>query len=62
LLVFDTLIYGEKNIKLRCLRGRKKLAIFQSGQSGVTGCLAIVTRQGVPESLIDTLVDQNAHS
>jgi hypothetical protein len=61
LLVFDTLIYGEKNIELRCFRGRKKLAIFQSDQSGVTGCLAIVTRQGVPESLIDTLVDQDAH-
>ena len=27
----------------------------------VTGCLAIVTGQRVPESLIDTLVDQNAH-
>ena len=54
--------YGEKNIKLRGFRGRKKLAIPRSSQSGVTGCLAIMTGQGVPESLIDTLVDQNARS
>jgi hypothetical protein len=61
LLVFDTLIHGKENVEFGCLRRCKKLAIFQSSQSSVTGCLAIVIRQRVPESLIDTFVDQNAH-
>ncbi len=61
LLVFDTLIHGKKNVEFGCLRRCNKVAIFQSGQSSVTGCLAIVLRQRVPESLIDTFVDQNAH-
>jgi hypothetical protein len=61
LLVFDTLIHSKENVEFGCLRRCKKLAIFQSSQSSVTGCLAIVIRQRVPESLIDTFVDQNAH-
>jgi hypothetical protein len=60
LLVFDTLI-DSKDVEFGCLRRRKKLTIFQSSQSGVTGCLTIVIRQRVPESLFDTFVDQNAH-
>ncbi|MGB9435368.1 MAG: hypothetical protein WBQ89_24180, partial [Candidatus Acidiferrum sp.] len=39
----------------------KKLTIRQTGQSSVPGCLAIVTGKRVPDSLIDTFVDQNAH-
>jgi hypothetical protein len=39
----------------------KKVAILQSSESGVTGCLAIVTGQPVPGSLIDIVVEQNAH-
>jgi hypothetical protein len=61
LLVFDTLIHGKENVEFGCLRRCNKVAIFQSGQSSVTGCLAIALRQRVPESLIDTFVDQNAH-
>lgn len=54
-------IYGEENVKFGCFRCCKKLTIHQSSQSSVAGCLAIVTGQRVPESLIDTFVDQNAH-
>jgi len=61
LLVFDALIHGEENVEFGCFRGGKKVAILQSSESGVTGCLAIVAGQRVPESLIDILVDQNAH-
>ena len=61
MLVFDSLIHGKENVEPGCFRGGKKVAILQSGQPGVTGRLAIVARQKVPESLIDTFVDQNAH-
>ncbi|MFI5097332.1 MAG: hypothetical protein ACHQT6_05090 [Candidatus Acidiferrales bacterium] len=61
LLIFDALIHGEEDVKSGCFRCRKKVAIFQTCQTSVTGSLAIVTAQGVPESLIDTFVDQNAH-
>lgn len=61
MLVFDTLIDGEENVEFGFFRGVKKVAIFQSCESNVTDCLAIVTGQSVPESLVDTLVDQNAH-
>jgi len=59
--VFNTLIHGEENIEFGCFRSGKKVAILQSCESSVTGRLAMVTGQGVAESLIDTLVDQNAH-
>jgi hypothetical protein len=55
------LIHGEENVEFGCLGRRKKIAIFQSSQSSVTGCLAIVLGQTVPETLIDAFVDQNAH-
>ena len=61
MLVFDSLIHGRENVEPGCFRGIKKVAILQSGESGIAGCLAIVAGQGVPESLINTLVDQNAH-
>jgi len=49
------------SVNLRTLARNKKLIIRQTSQSSVAGRLAIVTGQRVPESLIDTLVDQNAH-
>jgi hypothetical protein len=58
LLVFDTLINGEENVEFACLRCSKNVAVLQPRQSSVTGRLAIVTGQSVPESLIDTLVDE----
>src|SRR5216683_740348 len=58
---FDALIHGEENVEFACFRSGKKVAILQSCQSSITGCLAIVAGQRVPKSLIDTLVDQNAH-
>ena len=42
-------------------RCRQKLAILQSSQPRVAGRLAVVARKGVPESLIDTLINQNPH-
>ncbi len=57
----ETLIHGDENVEFGCSRGGKEIAVLQSGKSGKTGCLAIVTGQRVPESLIDALVDQNAH-
>jgi hypothetical protein len=61
LLVFDTLINRKENVEFGRLRRYKELAIFQSGQPGETNCLAIVLGQRVPESFIDTFVDQNGH-
>jgi len=61
LLVFDTLVHGQENIEIGCFRGFEKLAVAQSSESCVPGCLAIVTGQRAAESLIDTFVDQNAH-
>jgi hypothetical protein len=61
LLIFDTLIGCEEDIKSGGFRRRKKFAILQSRQSGVTRPLAIMTGQMVPESLINAFVDQNAH-
>jgi len=58
LLVFDALIHGEENVEVAGFRSGKKVAVLQSRESGVTGRLAMVTGQGVAESLIDTLVDQ----
>jgi hypothetical protein len=50
---------SKENVEFGRLRRCKKVAIFQSSQSGITGCLAIVLGQRVPESLIDTFVDHN---
>jgi hypothetical protein len=61
LLVFDALIYSKENVKIRGFRCQKKLAVFQSSHSRVARCLAIVVRKGVPESLVDAFIDQNAH-
>lgn len=61
MLVFDPLIHGQEDIESCRFRCCEKIAIFQSGESGVTGCLAIVTGQIVSESLVDTFIDQNAH-
>jgi hypothetical protein len=55
------LIHGEENVKFGYFRCCKKLTIHESSQPSVAGRLAIVTGQSVPESLIDTFVDQNAH-
>jgi hypothetical protein len=59
--VFDALIHCEKNVKFGDFGCYEQLAILESGQSGVTGCLAIVIGQEIPESLVDTFIDQNAH-
>jgi hypothetical protein len=61
LLVFDTLIHGKENVEFGCFRGDKEVAILQSSESGATGRLAIVTGQLIPESLVDALLNQNAH-
>jgi hypothetical protein len=61
LLVFNALIHGKENIKFGRFRRLEKFTIFQPRQSGVTSCLAVVGRQRIPESLINTFVEQNAH-
>jgi hypothetical protein len=61
LLVFDSLIHSQENVEFCCFRCCKKIAIFQSCESGVTGGLAIVTGQIVSEPFVDTFIDQNAH-
>ncbi len=61
LLVFDALIHGKKNIKFGRFRRAQKRAILQPSEPCVTGGLAIVIGQVVPESLIDAFIDQNAH-
>jgi hypothetical protein len=61
LLIFETLIDGEENVESSCFSGGKKVAVLSSGESGVAGGLAIVSGKGVAETLIDALVDQNAH-
>ena len=61
MLVFDTLIDSQENIKFGRFRRVKELAILPSSQPSITDCLAIVAAQQGPESLIDTFIDQNAH-
>ena len=61
MLVFKSLIDRQENVKLRFFSGCEKLAILKSSESGVSSCLALLTRQGIAESLIDALIDQNAH-
>jgi hypothetical protein len=44
--------------------GKQAVAVTMKGrllEIRVTGRLAIVVRKGVPESLVDTLINQNAH-
>jgi hypothetical protein len=55
------LIHSQENVKFSCLCRLEKVAIPKSCQSGVAGCLAIVTGQRIAESLVDAFVDQDAH-
>jgi len=61
LLVFDALIHGEENIEFGDLRGGKKIAVLKSGESSITSGLALMTGEGVAETLIDAFVNENAH-
>jgi hypothetical protein len=61
LLIFDTLIHGEENIKPGHFRSDKEVAVLQSGESCVTGRLTIMIRQPGTESLINAFVDQDPH-
>lgn len=45
LLVFDTLIQGEKGIEFRAFCGCEEVAIFQAGHPGVADSLAILAGQ-----------------
>jgi hypothetical protein len=57
LLVFDALVHGEKNIKFGGFRRRERVTILESCESSVTRGLAIVAREIIPESLINTFVE-----
>jgi hypothetical protein len=61
LLVFNTVIHGKQDIEFGRFRSSEKFSILQASQSSITSCLAIVRRQGVPESLIDVFVEEDAH-
>ena len=61
LLVFDTLIQGEKGIEFGDFCSCEEVAIFQPGQPSVADSLAVRARQMIASSLVDTLVDQDAH-
>jgi hypothetical protein len=61
LLIFDALIHAEEDVEFGSFRCFEEVAIFQPGKSGVPDCLALVTRQRVSETLVDTLVDQDEH-
>jgi len=57
LLIFDALVNGEENVKFGFFRCRKKVAILEACQPSVTRRLAIVAREIIPESLINTFVE-----
>jgi len=57
LLVFDALVHGQENVKFGGFRRREKVAILESCKSSVTRGLAIVAREIIPESLINTFVE-----
>ncbi len=61
LLVFDALVHGEENVKFGGFRCRKKFAVLETCESSVTRGLAIVVREIIPESLINTFIEQNSH-
>lgn len=57
LLVFNALVHGEENVKLGGFRCGEKVAILQSCESSVTRGLAIVAREIIPGSLVNTFVE-----
>src|SRR5262249_1308906 len=60
LLILDALVHREENVKSGCFGRCKQFTVFQSGQSSIAGRLANMTREGVPESLIDAFIDQDS--
>ena len=56
LLVFDALIQGEKGIEFGAFCGCEEV-----GQPSVADSLAVLAGQMIASSLVDTLVDQDAH-
>jgi hypothetical protein len=61
LLVFDSTIHGEKNVKLSDFGCCEKFTVLKSGEAGVTSRLAIVFWEILPKALIEAFVDQNTH-
>lgn len=61
LLTLDALVHREEDVKSACFGRCQQVTVFQSGQSSIAGCLAIMTGEGVPESLIDAFIDQDSH-
>src|SRR5215831_6967993 len=61
LLVLDALVHSEEDFKSGSFCRRKQVTVFQSSHSSIAGGLAIVTGEGVPESLIDAFIDQDSH-
>ena len=57
LLVGDALIHGQQNIESGFFRRREKCTILESGQSSVTGRLAVVPGQEIPQALIDAFIN-----
>jgi hypothetical protein len=60
-LIFHALINRNESLESRSFRCSEKLTIFESGEAGISRCLAVMSRQSVAESLIDTFVNQDAH-
>lgn len=60
LLNLDALTGGRENVEAGCFGGREKVAVFESGESGEAGGLAIVAGQGAPETFIDAFLNRNA--
>lgn len=61
MLIFDSLICREENLKPGGFCSREELAVLQPCQTARYAGLEVVTRQMVAESFIDTFVDQNPH-
>jgi hypothetical protein len=57
LLVFNALVHRDENVKFSAFRCREKIAVRQTRESSVTRGLAIVAREIIPESLVNTFVE-----
>ncbi len=57
----NALVNGDDHLERGGLGGGQQLSIPETGQFCVPGCLAIVPRKLMPQTLIDTFVEEHSH-
>jgi hypothetical protein len=62
LLVFESTIDGQDDVEFCSLGRGQKLTILKSSKTSVSGCLTIMSRKVLSQSLAHALIEQNPHS